>query len=82
MFGEKFDRSEYHKLRYFCESAMMFQRAFDTTGGALSQFWFLKYFGNMFGYKNIMLGTYRMVDFIKVHINFTFILINYIILIY
>ncbi|XP_033353024.1 probable cytochrome P450 304a1 isoform X1 [Bombus vosnesenskii] len=69
MFGEKFDRSEYHKLRYFCESAMMFQRAFDTTGGALSQFWFLKYFGNMFGYKNIMLGTYRMVDFIKEHLD-------------
>ncbi|XP_043588681.1 probable cytochrome P450 304a1 isoform X2 [Bombus pyrosoma] len=65
MFGEKFDRSEYHKLRYFCESAMMFQRASDTTGGALFQFWFLKYFGNMFGYKNIILGTYRMVDFIK-----------------
>lgn len=68
MFGERFDRSKYHKLIYFCESSMMFQKALDTSGGVLSQFWFLKYFGNMFGYTNAMKGTYRMIDFIKVFI--------------
>lgn len=68
MFGERFDRSDYHKLKYFCESAMMFQRAGDTTGGALFQFWYLKYFGNMFGFSNMMKGNYRMVDFIMVYI--------------
>ncbi|KAK9307391.1 hypothetical protein QLX08_002285 [Tetragonisca angustula] len=71
MFGKRFDRSEYYKLKYFCESAMMFQRAADTTGGAIFQFWFLKYFGNMFGYKNMMIGNYRMVDFIKAHLEKT-----------
>lgn len=67
MFNERFDRSEYYKLKYLCESGMMFQRAVDTSG-AIFQFWFLKYFGNMFGYKNMMTGNYRIVDFIKVNI--------------
>ncbi|XP_017753929.1 PREDICTED: probable cytochrome P450 304a1 [Eufriesea mexicana] len=69
MFGERFDRSDYHKLKYFCECAMMFQRAADTTGGALFQFWYLKYFGNMFGFSNMMKGNYRMIDFIMERLN-------------
>ncbi|XP_017793323.1 PREDICTED: probable cytochrome P450 304a1 [Habropoda laboriosa] len=65
VFGEIFDRSEHDKLRYFCESAMSFQRAADTTGGAIVSLWYLKYFGNMFGYQDIVKSNYRMVDFIK-----------------
>lgn len=46
---------------------MLFQRANDTTGGAIFQFWFLKYFGNMFSYANIMKGNNGMVNFVKVN---------------
>ncbi|XP_076180080.1 putative cytochrome P450 304a1 [Ptiloglossa arizonensis] len=65
MFGDRFDRVEHHKLRYFCEAAMIFQRAADTTGGVIFQRKFFKYFGNTFGYTNILKGNYRLIDFIK-----------------
>nr|XP_003703633.1 PREDICTED: probable cytochrome P450 304a1 isoform X1 [Megachile rotundata] len=68
MFGERFDRSEYHKLSYLCRAAMKFQRAGDTTGGAIVQHWFLKYFGDLFSYKSIMDGNYGMVYFIKKYV--------------
>ncbi|XP_017885498.1 probable cytochrome P450 304a1 [Ceratina calcarata] len=69
MFGERLDRSEHHKLRYICKSAMLFQRSGDTTGGAIVQFWYLKYFGNMFGYKNFIKGSCRLRDFIEEHVD-------------
>ncbi|XP_043251102.1 probable cytochrome P450 304a1 [Colletes gigas] len=65
MFGSRFDRTEHSKLRYFCQSAMLFQRSADTTGGIIFQREIYKHFGNLFGYTNIMKGNYRMVDFIK-----------------
>lgn len=73
MFGERFDRSQYHKLIYFCESSMMFQKSLDTSGGAIFQFWFLKYFGNIFGYTNAIKATYQMINFIEVFIHFLYI---------
>ncbi|CAL7939200.1 unnamed protein product [Xylocopa violacea] len=69
MFGERFDRSEHHKLKYFCESAIEFQRSGDTSGGALSTFWFLKYFGNMFKYKAMMKSNLQLINFIKEHLD-------------
>lgn len=68
-FEERFDRSEHHKLRYICKSAMLFQRSGDTTGGAISYFWFLKYFGNMFGFKSFMKGSCGLRDFIEEHVD-------------
>ncbi|XP_015429299.1 PREDICTED: probable cytochrome P450 304a1 [Dufourea novaeangliae] len=68
MFGDRFDRCEHHKTRFLCESAMLFQRAGDTSGGAIFQRPFLKYFGNMFGYTDILKNHYRMVDFIKEYV--------------
>ncbi|XP_054009632.1 probable cytochrome P450 304a1 [Hylaeus anthracinus] len=69
MFGYRFDRSEHHKVRYLCESAMIFQRAADTTGAAIFQREVYKYFGDMFGYKSIMEGNYRIVNFVKKYLS-------------
>ncbi|XP_076761436.1 farnesoate epoxidase-like [Xylocopa sonorina] len=69
MFGERFDRSEHYKLKYFCESAMEFQRSGDTSGGAISAFWFLKYFGNMFGYTGTIKSNLQLINFIKEHLD-------------
>ncbi|XP_029169957.1 probable cytochrome P450 304a1 [Nylanderia fulva] len=65
MFGHRFDRSEHDISRHLCRSALMFQRANDPSGGALFQRPFLKYFGNMFGYKNHIKGNYAIVDVVK-----------------
>lgn len=66
MFGDRFNRSEHQKLRYLCEAAMKFQRAGDTTGAAIFQRWFLKYFGDIFGYKSIIDGSSRIAYFVMV----------------
>ncbi|XP_025988557.2 uncharacterized protein LOC113003430 [Solenopsis invicta] len=65
MFGHRFDRSEHDVPRRLCRAAVMFQRANDTTGGAILQRPFLKYFGNMFGYKNHMKASNIMEDIVK-----------------
>nr|XP_033329530.1 probable cytochrome P450 304a1 [Megalopta genalis] len=69
MFGERFDRSEHHQTIRLCKSAMMFQRAADTTGGAIFQRKFLKHFGNMFGFAEAIKGHYGMVDFVKEYLD-------------
>lgn len=66
MFGYRFDRSEHDVSRHLCRSALMMQRANDPSGGALFQHAFLKYFGNVFGYKNHIKGSYGMIDVVKV----------------
>lgn len=66
MFGQRFDRSEHNVARHLCRSAMMFQRANETTGGMILFLPILKYFGNMFGYTNHMKGNYAIVDVVKV----------------
>lgn len=66
MFGYRFDRSEHDVSRHLCRSALMMQRANDPSGGALLQYPILKYFGNVFGYKNHIKGNYGMVDIVKV----------------
>lgn len=68
MCGNRFDRSENQKLRDFCEAAMLFQRSMDTTGGAIFQRPFLKYFGNLFKHTDIIRGNTGMVEFIQVHL--------------
>ncbi|XP_036145097.1 probable cytochrome P450 304a1 isoform X2 [Monomorium pharaonis] len=65
MFGHRFDRSEHDTPRRLCRAAVMFQQANDTTGGAIFQRPFLKYFGNMFGYKNHMKASNTMTNIIK-----------------
>ncbi|CAL7939199.1 unnamed protein product [Xylocopa violacea] len=60
IFGERFDRSEFHKLNDFCTSALQFQRSGNPIGGAIAYFWYLKYFGNMFGYKEFIDSNKRM----------------------
>ncbi|EFN65051.1 Probable cytochrome P450 304a1 [Camponotus floridanus] len=65
MFGYRFDRSEHDVSRHLCRSALMMQRANDPTGGALLQYPFLKYFGNVFGYKNHIKGSNGMIDVVK-----------------
>jgi len=69
MFGHRFDRSEHDTLRLLCRSALMFQRANDSTGGAIFQRPFLKYFGNMFGYKNHMKASNTMINIVKVSLS-------------
>ena len=68
MFGDRFNRSQHQKLIYLCQAAMKFQRGGDTTGAAIFQRWFLKYFGDMFGYKSIVDGSYRIASFVMKHI--------------
>ncbi|XP_076249610.1 putative cytochrome P450 304a1 isoform X2 [Calliopsis andreniformis] len=68
MFGERFNRSEHYKLWNLCEAAMLFQRSIDTTGGAIFQRPFLKYFGNLFRYTDIIKGNTKMVNFIQEHL--------------
>ncbi|XP_076681205.1 putative cytochrome P450 304a1 [Andrena cerasifolii] len=68
MFGNRFDRSEHEKLRNFCGAAMSFQRSNDTTGGAIFQRAFLKYFGNMFSYAGIIKANNRLRDFVGEHL--------------
>ncbi|XP_012221588.1 probable cytochrome P450 304a1 [Linepithema humile] len=65
MFGQRFDRSKHDISRHLCRSAMMFQRANETTGGMILFLPILKYFGNMFGYTNHMKGNYAIVDVVK-----------------
>lgn len=65
MFGHRFDRSEHDMCRLICRTAMLFQRANDTTGGAIFQRPFLKYFGNMFGYKNHMKSSNILTAIVK-----------------
>ncbi|XP_050455199.1 probable cytochrome P450 304a1 isoform X2 [Cataglyphis hispanica] len=60
MFGYRFDRSEHDISRHLSRSAIMMQKANDPSGGALFQYPFLKYFGNMFGYTNHIKGNYAM----------------------
>ncbi|XP_076644545.1 putative cytochrome P450 304a1 [Halictus rubicundus] len=69
MSGERYGRSEHQRLRNLCENAMVFQRAGDTTGAALSQRAFLKYFGNMFGFTDIIKGNAGMVNFVQEYID-------------
>ncbi|XP_078039429.1 putative cytochrome P450 304a1 [Augochlora pura] len=69
MFGERFHRSDYHRTKGLCKNAMMFQRDSDTTGGAIFQHKFLKYFGNMFGFAGAIKGHYGMVDFVKEYLD-------------
>jgi len=69
LFGHRFDRSEHDTPRLLCRSALMFQRANDTTGGAIFQRPFLKYFGNMFGYKNHIKASNTMINMVKVSLS-------------
>ncbi|XP_066586643.1 probable cytochrome P450 304a1 [Prorops nasuta] len=68
MSGEKLNRADHDKLRKICKSAMTFQRGGDTTGGAISFMYCLKYFGDIFGYMSIVNGTKGITDFIKEYI--------------
>lgn len=45
---------------------MMFQRSTDSFGGVVSQLPWLKHFGNVFGYRNMIKGNYNIVDFVTV----------------
>jgi len=69
MFGYKFDRSEHDTPRLLCRLALMFQRANNPIGGAIFQYSFLKYFGNMFGYKNHMKASNTMINIVKVSLS-------------
>lgn len=67
MFGHRFNRSEHdipYRLSY---AAVMFLRTNDTTGGAIFQRPCLKFFGNLFGYKNHMKASNMMQDIVEVN---------------
>lgn len=66
MFGHRFDRSEHDVPRRFSRAAFLLQKANDTTGGALFQRPILRYFGNMFGYRDHMKGSNIMTNIVKV----------------
>ncbi|KAL0105457.1 hypothetical protein PUN28_016846 [Cardiocondyla obscurior] len=70
MFGHKFDRSEHDIPRRLCRAGIMLLRANDTTGGAIFQRPFLKYFGNIFGYKNHMIASNVMIDIVKEYLKY------------
>ncbi|XP_032684829.1 probable cytochrome P450 304a1 [Odontomachus brunneus] len=62
LFGYKFDRSEHDIPRRVCRTGILFHRSLDSTGGAISHLPILRFFGNMFGYKNIMKASDALSD--------------------
>ncbi|XP_011880568.1 PREDICTED: probable cytochrome P450 304a1 isoform X1 [Vollenhovia emeryi] len=70
LFGYRLDRTEHDILLRFGRAVTLFQSANDTTGGAIFQYEFLKYFGNMFGYKNHMKGSNILKEIIQKHLEF------------
>lgn len=66
-FGYGFDRTEHDIPRRICRMSMLFLRSLEATGGAIFFLPYLKYFGNMFGYKNVMKSNYTVVDVIQVN---------------
>lgn len=73
LFGQRFDRSEYDIPGEICSLAMMFVQSLDSMGGAMSFFPFLRHFGNMFGFKNMIKGQHGVANIIRVnpHTNIT-----------
>lgn len=70
MFGHRFNRSEHdipYRLSY---AAVMFLRTNDTTGGAIFQRPCLKFFGNLFGYKNHMKASNMMQDIVEKYLKY------------
>uniref|UniRef100_A0A348G630 Cytochrome P450 2 n=1 Tax=Odontomachus monticola TaxID=613454 RepID=A0A348G630_ODOMO len=65
LFGSKFDRSEHDIPRHIGRMSMLFQRSLDATGGAIFHLPILRFFGNMFGYKNMIKSNYAVTDIIK-----------------
>ncbi|XP_018357138.1 PREDICTED: probable cytochrome P450 304a1 [Trachymyrmex septentrionalis] len=70
MFGRRFDRSEHDIPRRLCRMALLFQRANDTIGGAISQRSIFRYFGNMFGYTNHIKGSSTVSNIIKKYLDY------------
>ncbi|XP_015181779.1 PREDICTED: probable cytochrome P450 304a1 [Polistes dominula] len=69
MFGYRFERKDYEKLRYFSRNAIKFQRSGDTTGGALLIFPITCHLGNLFSFKDLMDSNYAMINFIKKYLH-------------
>ncbi|XP_011146960.2 probable cytochrome P450 304a1 [Harpegnathos saltator] len=65
LFGQRFNRSEHDIPRRFGRMAMLFHRSLDSTGGALFHLPVLRYFGNMFGFKDMMKANNAMIDIIQ-----------------
>ncbi|XP_014480099.1 PREDICTED: probable cytochrome P450 304a1 isoform X2 [Dinoponera quadriceps] len=65
LFGQRFDRTEHDIPRRVCRLSMMFVRSLESTGGAIFHLPFLKFFGNMFGYKNVIKSNYLVADIIQ-----------------
>ncbi|XP_032684778.1 probable cytochrome P450 304a1 [Odontomachus brunneus] len=65
LFGCKFDRSEHDIPRHICRMSMLFQRSLDATGGAIFHLPILRFFGNMFGFKNMIKANYAVADIIQ-----------------
>ncbi|XP_018364794.1 PREDICTED: probable cytochrome P450 304a1 [Trachymyrmex cornetzi] len=70
MFGRKFDRSEHDISRLLCHMATLFQRANDTTGGAISQRSIFRYFGNIFNYTDHLKGSTTVSNIIKKYLDY------------
>ncbi|KAI4491407.1 hypothetical protein M0804_002799 [Polistes exclamans] len=69
MFGYRFERNEYEKLRYFSRNAMKFQRSSDTSGGAILIYPITCHLGNLFSFKDFINSNYAMIDFIKKYLH-------------
>ncbi|XP_046817600.1 probable cytochrome P450 304a1 isoform X1 [Vespa crabro] len=69
IFGYRFERSKYEKLRYFGRKGMKFIRSIDSLGGSVF-FWPITcFFGNLFSFKDSMESNYAMIDFIKKYLD-------------
>ena len=67
MSGEILEREDYEKLRHICRCAFILQRAGNTAAGPIAMTPWLRHFGDGFGYKGIVDGSYGIIDFFKVH---------------
>jgi hypothetical protein len=66
MAGERFPIKEHHKLRYVTRQALRLQKSIDTTGGALAQTPWIRYFApSCSGFADFMEATKNILKFVQ-----------------